>query len=140
MARHESGTFRRADRVQTKSGIAVRLSTAERAEPRQALLLELGMTDVLLSALVPLALGTRVTVGITLPARYLEIELSGMVSWHRKGEFGVSFEQLSARQTYGLVLAIDLLSHTGTASPALSESSAARHAGGERQRLEGRTQ
>lgn len=138
MARHESGTFRRVDRVQTKSGIAVRLAVGDSTEQCRALLLELGMTDLLLTGLAPLALGTRVTVGITLPARFLEIQLCGMVSWHLAGEFGVSFAELSARQTYGLVLAIDLLSR-GESAGVLAEVSSARQAQREEQLLEGRS-
>ena len=118
MARHDSGTFRRADRVEAKGGISVRLMLAGRSEPMRAELVELGMSDLLLAGAAPLALGTRVNVGITLPARYLEFELAGMVSWHKDGQFGISFELLSQRQTYGLVLAIDLLSRALESAPA----------------------
>ena len=76
---------------------------------RSATLLELGMSDLLLAAAPVPPLATRVTVAITLTERYIEFEISGMVSWHRDGHFGISFDYLSARQTYALVLAIDLL-------------------------------
>ena len=81
----------------------------ERAREIQASLLELGMSDLLLSGPELPDLGTRVSVAITLEGRYLEFEIPGMVSWHLNGQFGVSFDYLSARQTYGLVLTIDLM-------------------------------
>ena len=74
-----------------------------------ATLVELGMSDLLLTCAEPPALASRVKVAVTLPGRYLEFELPGMVSWQLAGQFGVSFDYLSARQTYGLVLAIDLM-------------------------------
>ena len=117
MARHVSGTFRRADRVRAGTGVRVRLLVAERGRECSATLLELGMSDLLASGEL-LPLGTRVSVGITLPGRYLEFEIPGMVSWHLNGEFGVSFDYLSARQTYGLVLAIDLLSQVASLATA----------------------
>jgi len=57
-----------------------------------------------------------VRVAITLSERFIEFELAGRVSWHRDGHFGVSFDYLSARQTYALVLAIDLLSKAADAA------------------------
>ena len=109
MVRHVSGTFRRTDRVNASAGTQVRLSLEQRGRESSATLLELGMSDLLLAAALVPALGTRVTVAITLTERYIEFEISGMVSWHRDGHFGISFDYLSARQTYALVLAIDLL-------------------------------
>ena len=109
MARHVSGTFKRADRVTASPGTRVRLVLQERAREIQASLLELGMSDLLLSGPELPDLGTRVSVAITLEGRYLEFEIPGMVSWHLNGQFGVSFDYLSARQTYGLVLTIDLM-------------------------------
>jgi hypothetical protein len=118
MVRHVSGTFRRADRVNASAGTQVRLFLAQQSRERSATLLELGMSDLLLAAVPVPALGTRVTVAITLTERYIEFEISGMVSWHRDGHFGISFDYLSARQTYALVLAIDLLrSAAGRALP-----------------------
>jgi len=67
------------------------------------------MSDLLLSG-PKLLLGSRLRVAITLPGRYLEFEIPGMVTWHLDGRFGVSFDYLSARQTYGLVLAMDVIS------------------------------
>ncbi len=124
MVRHISGTFRRADRVNASAGSQVRLAFEDRARETNATLLELGMSDLLLAAAPVPALGTRVTVAITLTARYIEFEISGTVSWHRDGHFGVSFDYLSARQTYALVLAIDLLSSAADAAlPAPSVAS-----------------
>ena len=68
------------------------------------------MSDLLLSCPNRPCLGSRLSVAITLPGRYLEFEIAGMVTWHLDGRFGVSFDYLSARQTYGLVLAIDVIS------------------------------
>jgi hypothetical protein len=109
MARHVSGTFRRADRVNASAGTAVRLTLEALGRESSATLLELGMSDLLLAAAPVPDLGTRVRVAITLTERYIEFEIPGMVSWHRDGHFGVSFDYLTARQTYALVLAIDLL-------------------------------
>jgi len=110
MARPVSGTHRRVDRIKAPAGTTVRLLVDERARESQATLLELGMSDLLLSDIEALPLGTKLTVGITVPGRYLEFEIPGMLSWHLNGEFGVSFDYLTARQTYGLLLAIDLMS------------------------------
>ena len=75
------------------------------------------MSDLLLSCPDLPRLGQRVTIAITLPGRYLEFEIPGMVTWHLDGQFGVSFDYLSARQTYGLVLAIDVISRTAEQTP-----------------------
>ena len=115
MARHVSGTFRRADRVNASAGTTVRLTLEERGRESNATLLELGMSDLLLAAAPVPDLGTRVSVAITLTERFIEFEIPGMVSWHRDGHFGVSFDYLTARQTYALVLAIDLLSSAADA-------------------------
>ncbi len=75
------------------------------------------MSDLLLSSADRPQLGTRVSVAITLPGRYLEFEIPGMVTWHLDGRFGVSFDYLSARQTYGLVLAMDVISRAAEEAP-----------------------
>ncbi len=80
------------------------------------------MSDMLLAGDAPPVLGARVSVAITLPGRYLEFELPGMVSWHLNGQFGVSFDYLSARQTYGLVLAIDLMRSAADAAVELARA------------------
>jgi hypothetical protein len=118
MARPVSGIFRRADRVRAAANTTVRLSLAGSSQMLNATLLELGMSDLLLSDAAPPALGTRLSVAITLPGRYLEFEIPGMVTWHLDGQFGVSFDYLSARQTYGLVLAIDVISRAAEGVPA----------------------
>jgi len=110
MARPVSGTFRRVDRVRASAGTSVRLLLEGRGREQHATLLELGMSDLLLSSADLPRLGARLSVAITLPGRYLEFEIPGMVTWHLDGQFGVSFDYLSARQTYGLVLAMDVMS------------------------------
>jgi len=117
MARPVSGTFRRVDRVRAAPATTVRLKLDGSGRDLSANLLELGMSDLLLSCPDLPRLGQRVTIAITLPGRYLEFEIPGMVTWHLDGQFGVSFDYLSARQTYGLVLAIDVISRTAEQTP-----------------------
>ncbi len=117
MARTISGTFRRVDRVRASASATVRVLLQGSSRELHATLHELGMSDVLLSSSDLPQLGTRVSIAITLTGRYLEFELPGAVSWHHDGKFGVSFDYLSARQTYGLVLAMDLLSRAAEATP-----------------------
>lgn len=123
MARHVSGTFVRTDRVNATAGTTVRIVPQERGRELTATLLELGMTDLLATAADVPALGSRVNVAITVPGRYLEFEIPGMVSWHLNGEFGVSFDYLSARQTYGLVLALDVIRQLADQEPVLARVS-----------------
>ena len=75
----------------------------------RATLLELSLSDVLLGGVKAPPLGTQLSIAITLSGRYIEFELPGMVTWHHRDEFGVSFEYLTARQTYGLSLVIDVM-------------------------------
>ena len=123
MARHVSGTFVRTDRVNAPAGTTVRVLPQERGRELTATLLELGMTDLLATAADVPALGSRVNVALTMPGRYLEFEIPGMVGWHLNGEFGVSFDYLSARQTYGLVLAIDVIRQMADQEPVLARVS-----------------
>jgi hypothetical protein len=95
----------------------VRLSLDGSSREVSATLHELGMSDLLLSSPDRPQLGARLSVAITLPGRYLEFEIPGMVTWHLDGKFGVSFDYLSARQTYGLVLAIDVISRAAEETP-----------------------
>jgi|GEM_PF-1061761 len=117
MARPVSGTYQRVDRVRASAGTFVRLVLDGSSRELSATLHELGMSDLLLSCADRPRLGTRVSVAITLPGRYLEFEIPGMVTWHLDGKFGVSFDYLSARQTYGLVLAIDVISRAAEEAP-----------------------
>lgn len=117
MVRPVSGTFRRVDRVRASAGTTVRLLLDGSSREQHATLHELGMSDLLLSSADRPLLGTRLRVAITLPGRYLEFEIPGMVTWHLNGQFGVSFDYLSARQTYGLVLAMDVISRAAEGSP-----------------------
>jgi len=104
--------------VRANPGTTVRLKVDGSSREQSATLHELGMSDLLLSAADLPRLGTRLSVAITLPGRYLEFEIPGMVMWHLDGQFGVSFDYLSARQTYGLVLAIDVISRAAEEAPA----------------------
>jgi hypothetical protein len=117
MARPVSGTYRRVDRVHAAAGTFVRLLLDGTSREQSATLHELGMSDLLLSSADRPLLGARVSVAITLPGRYLEFEIPGMVTWHLNGQFGVSFDYLSARQTYGLVLAMDVISRAAEEAP-----------------------
>lgn len=109
MARHASGVFVRSDRVAVMPGTMVRLSGSDRKLAHRARLLELGTSTLRLSALSPPPLGSRVFVAITLPGRFIEFEVPGIVDWERDADFGVRLEYLSARQAYGVALARDLL-------------------------------
>ena len=117
MSRHVSGTFRRVDRVLASPGTTVRVLLDGSSRPIDATLHELGMSDLLLSSSDAPRLGARLSVAITLPGRYLEFEIPGMVTWHLDGRFGVSFDYLSARQTYGVVLAMDVISRAAEQAP-----------------------
>jgi hypothetical protein len=116
MASPVSGIYRRVDRVHAIAGTRVRVVLEGSGREQSATLHELGMSDLLLSG-PSLGLGSRLRVAITLPGRYLEFEIPGMVTWHLDGCFGVSFDYLSARQTYGLVLAIDVISRAAEDAP-----------------------
>ena|SRR5450755_3982893 len=109
MTRHVSGTFTRADRVEAVPGSFVRLVFANQQHACRATLVQLSLSDVLLSGVKPPPLGTNLNVALTLSGRYIEFELPGMVTWHQRDQFGVSFEYLTARQTYALMLAIDVM-------------------------------
>lgn len=109
MARHVSGVFLRTDRVPVAPGTMVRLLGADHKALGRAQLLELGSSTLRLSALQPPALATRLLVAITLPSRYIEFQVPGIVDWERGSEFGVELDYLSARQAYGINLARELL-------------------------------
>lgn len=121
-----SGTFTRTDRVLAVPGSSVRLVFAKQPHTCRATLLELSLSDVLLTGVKPPPLGTQLSVAITLSGRYIEFELPGMVTWHHHGEFGVSFEYLTARQTYGLALAIDIMGRKAQAQAPAKPMRAAR--------------
>ncbi|HEY3668184.1 MAG TPA: PilZ domain-containing protein [Polyangiaceae bacterium] len=125
MSRHVSGTFERTDRVLAIEGSTVRLLGVDKTECR-ATLLELSLSDVLLSGVQAPELGSNVSVAITLSGRYIEFELPGVVTWHHRQDFGVSFEYLTARQTYGLSLAISVLGRPARAKAAAQLTRAAR--------------
>lgn len=109
MARHVSGVFVRTDRVPVAPGTLVRLLSADHKPLGRAQLLELGNSTLRLSAVRPPALATRVLVAITLPGRYIEFQVPGVVDWELGADFGVQLDYLSARQAYGISLARELL-------------------------------
>jgi len=71
-------------------------------------LIELSLSHAIVASELPFELGTEVGVSIALHDRHLEFELPAVVSWHGDGELALAFEYLSARQSYGLVLALEL--------------------------------
>lgn len=102
------------------------MAFADQPHACRATLVELSLTDVLVSGVKPPPLGTKLSVAVTLSSRYIEFELPGMVTWHHKDEFGVSFEYLTARQTYGLALAIDVMGNNPQADAPAKPTRAAR--------------
>jgi hypothetical protein len=124
MARHASGVFGRYDRVRVAPGITVRVLSTDRKQVIRAQLIELGSADLALSAFRPpaLGLGCKALVAITLPGRYIEFELPGAIEWEDGASFGIRLEYLTARQSYGIALARELM-RTPLAAPAT------RHAG-----------
>ncbi len=111
MTRHASGVFYRNDRVPVAAGTVVRVLSTDRKQVIRAQLLKLGSSDLVLSALRPsaLALGAEAHVAITLPGRFIELELPGLVDWEDGATFGIRLDYLSARQAYGFALARELL-------------------------------
>lgn len=123
MTRHASGIFVRNDRVRAAAGTTVRVSTGERKAAVKAALLALGRADLVIRCAQPLALGSRVSIAITLPGRYIEFEVPGNVEWENGADFGIVFDYLTARQAYGIALARELL-QAASAAPATARSAA----------------
>jgi hypothetical protein len=119
MARHDSGIFVRNDRVRVARGTLVRITSADRKLSQKAILVALGSADLVVTCAQPLVLGTRLTVAITLPGRYIEFELPGNVEWENGANYGLSFEYLTARQAYGVTLAREVLRAAPTPLAAL---------------------
>jgi PilZ domain-containing protein len=117
MTRHVSGTYRRTDRVHVRAGETVRLRTEDRQSARKVTLLELSLSDMLLSSSVLPPIGATVGVMITLRDRHIEFEVPALVAWHREGEFAVTFGCLTARQMYGITLALELERQSQAARP-----------------------
>ena len=128
MARHASGVFVRNDRKSAPPGTTVRLFSLDRKSHVRAQLLALGTADLVLSALRPagLELGCKALVAVTLPGRYIELELPCIVDWENGVNFGISLEYLSARQAYGFALLRDLLSSAAAAAAPPTRRSANR--------------
>jgi hypothetical protein len=109
MTRHASGVFIRNDRVAIAPGTTVRVVVPpQRRQSSRANLLELGRSDLVLGGMPAPAVGTALSIAITLPGRYIEFEVTGSVAWQRDGLFGVALDYLSARQAYGIGLAREL--------------------------------
>jgi hypothetical protein len=108
MTRHASGVFRRNDRVAIQPGTTVSVRSGSRGPRSRAYLLELGSADMVLSGISAPPIGAELSVAITLPGRYIEFEVAGVVAWRRGGDFGVELDYLTARQAYGIVLAREL--------------------------------
>ena len=82
--------------------------SGDRRRGQRALLLTLSMTELRLTGAEAPPLGHRVAIAITLPGRYIEFEVPGVIAWHHEGDFGVTLDHLTARQAYGIALAIEL--------------------------------
>jgi hypothetical protein len=108
MTRYVSGTYQRTDRVRAQPGSTVRLHAEDRRNARYVTLVELSLSDLLLSSSARPAVGSALTVTIALRDRHIELEVPAVVAWHRDDEFTITFDYLTARQTYGLTLAIAL--------------------------------
>lgn len=108
MTRQPSGIYRRNDRVAIREGTTVRVMLGSRRQSSRAYLIELGSGDLVLSGIAAPSLGSKLSVAITLPGRYIEFEVAGVVAWHRGATFGVELDYLSSRQSYGISLAREL--------------------------------
>ncbi len=124
MSRHASGVFYRNDRVAVAPGTTVRVLAVDRKQVVRAQLLKLGGSDLVLSALRPpaLALGASAHVAVTLPGRYIELELPGVVDWEDGATFGVRLDYLTARLAYGFSLARELLARPPQAALAFGRA------------------
>jgi len=77
------------------------------------LLLLLTPKSLCLSGIVPPPpVGSALRVAITLPGRYIEFEVPAVVAWFDGPEIGLEMPYLTARQAYGVALAIDLIDVT----------------------------
>ena len=111
MARHASGVYLRSQAG--REGREVRVFGRDRKQLGQASLLALDSTSLRLSGIVPPPpVGAAVRVAITLPGRYIEFEVPAVVAWFDGAEIGLKMPYLTARQAYGVALAIDLIDVT----------------------------
>jgi hypothetical protein len=114
MPRHISGVFVRNDRVRVAPGTTVRVVSKDRKHSARAILVALGTTDIVVTSAQPFELGSKVSIAITLPGRYIEFEIEGIVEWENGSNFGIMLDYLSARQAYALTLARQLLQAPAT--------------------------
>jgi len=70
----------------------------------------------------PLEVDREIGVHIALEDRHLEFELPAVVAWQGDGELALAFEYLSARQSYGLVLAIELERQAAREAPPMKRA------------------
>jgi hypothetical protein len=108
MARTISGVYRKTDEPSSQQPVALRVLYADRSPIPRVRTLELRLGEMRFSSVDPPPLGSKVLVGITLSDRFIELEVPGVVISEYGMEFGVKLEYLSARQAYGVALAIDL--------------------------------
>jgi len=104
-----AGVFLRNDRVRTAHGTTAKVTSKDRKQSTRALLIAIGTADLVITSAQPFALGTEVTVAITLPGRYIEFEVAGRIEWENGATFGITLDYLSARQAYAITLARQLL-------------------------------
>jgi hypothetical protein len=118
MLRQASGVHRRSDRLRVAPGTSVRLLSADRKLSLRAELLELAPLELALrgTRAKGLPLGSAALLLVTIAERYLEVELPCVVAWEHGDTFGLRFEYLTARQSYGLSLWCSSLQ--GDAEPA----------------------
>jgi hypothetical protein len=100
-----------------RAGETARLRTDDRHSTRRVTLLEFSLSDMLLSSATLPPVGANVGVAITLRDRHIEFELPGVVLWHRENDFAIELGHLTARQTYGLTLALELERQAAEAAP-----------------------
>jgi len=122
MTRHVSGTFERTDRVRARPGRTVRLRAGDRRSTFTVALIELSLSHVIVACEQPLEVDREIGVHIALEDRHLEFELPAVVAWQGDGELALAFEYLSARQSYGLVLAIELERQAAREAPPMKRA------------------
>ena len=73
-----------------------------------AVALDLGLGGVFVEVRPPLSYGTSVNVLIQLPESSRPVHLAGVVRWNNASGCGLQFQQLGARETYAISMAVAL--------------------------------